>query len=69
MSGKVFGVQGDAVELYRRLTSEAGIENSGSRCTAEQLATRVEELLEATDIAPEPQNGMARLRYSMTQRA
>ncbi len=38
ISGKVFGVQGDAVELYRPFTSEAAIENGGTRWTAEQLA-------------------------------
>jgi hypothetical protein len=56
----VFGVQGDAVELYRPFTSEAAIENGGSRWTAEQLATRVEELFAATGTEPAPQNGMAR---------
>ena len=68
ISGKVFGVQGDAVELYRPFTSEAAIENGGSRWTATDLATRVEELFATTGIGPAPENGMARLRYSMTQR-
>ena len=69
ISGKVFGVQGDAVELYRPFTSEAAIENGGSRWTAAELASRVEELFAATGLPPAPENGMARLRYSMTQRA
>ena len=68
ISGKVFGVQGDAVELYRPFTSEAAIENGGVRWTAEQLAGRVAELFEATGMPPAPENGIARLRYSMTQR-
>ena len=68
ISGKVFGVQGDAVELYRPFTSEGAIENGGARWTAEQLAGRVAELFEATGMQPAPENGMARLRYSMTQR-
>jgi hypothetical protein len=69
ISGKVFGVQGDAVELYRPFTSEAAIENGGSRWTATELASRVEELFAATGLPPAPENGMARLRYSMTQRS
>ena len=69
ISGKVFGVQGDTVELYRPFSSEAAIENGGTRWTAEQLADRVTELFEATGMEPAPQNGMARLRYSMTSRS
>ena len=69
ISGKVFGVQGDTVELYRPFTSEAAIENGGSRWTAEQVGSRVEELFAETGMEPAPQNGMARLRYSMTQRS
>ena len=33
ISGKVFGVQGDAVELYQPFTSVAVIENDGTRWT------------------------------------
>jgi NAD(P)-dependent dehydrogenase (short-subunit alcohol dehydrogenase family) len=68
ISGKVFGVQGDAVELYRPFTSEAFIQKGGAKWTAEELVDRVGELFETTGIAPEAQNGMARLRFSMTQR-
>ncbi|MBW3640194.1 MAG: SDR family NAD(P)-dependent oxidoreductase [Actinobacteria bacterium] len=68
ISGKVFGVQGDTVELYRPYTSEAAIDNGGVRWTAEQVAERVAELFAATGMAPEAQNGMARLRYTMTTR-
>ena len=68
ISGKVFGVQGDTVELYRPYTSEAAIENGGTRWTPEQVGSRVQELFAATGMDPAPQNGMARLRYSMTQR-
>ena len=69
ISGKVFGVQGDAVELYRPFTSEAAIENGGTRWTAAQLADRVGELFETTGMPLAPENGMARLRYSMTSRS
>jgi NAD(P)-dependent dehydrogenase (short-subunit alcohol dehydrogenase family) len=69
ISGKVFGVQGDTVELYRPFTSEAFIQNGGTRWSAEQVAGRVDELFEATGIEKEPKNGMSRLRFSMTQRS
>jgi NAD(P)-dependent dehydrogenase (short-subunit alcohol dehydrogenase family) len=68
ISGKVFGVQGDTVELYRPFTSEAAIENGGTRWAPAQVGSRVGELFEATGMDPAPENGMARLRYSMTQR-
>ena len=69
ISGKVFGVQGDTVELYRPFTSEAFLQKGGSRWTAEELAGRVDELFAETGIAPAAENGMARLRFSMTQRS
>ncbi|MFP5218367.1 MAG: SDR family NAD(P)-dependent oxidoreductase [Actinomycetes bacterium] len=68
ISGKVFGVQGDAVELYRPWTSEAFIQKGGSRWTAAELAERVQELFDQTGMETEPMNGMTRLRFSMTQR-
>src|SRR3954454_11636039 len=37
ISGKVFGVQGDTVELYRPFTSVAVLENGGSRFDPEQF--------------------------------
>ncbi|HVM28399.1 MAG TPA: SDR family NAD(P)-dependent oxidoreductase [Mycobacteriales bacterium] len=68
ISGKVFGVQGDTVELYRPWTSEAFIDNGGSRWSAESVGSRVAELFETTGTDPAPQNGMKRLRFSMTNR-
>jgi len=68
ISGKVFGVQGDAVEIYQPWTSAATIENDSSRWTPGQLAARVGELFSASGISPAVQNGMARLRYTMTAR-
>ncbi len=68
ISGKVFGVQGDAVELYRPFTSEAAIENGQRRWSPSDFTTRVQELFDATGIVPEAENGMRRLRYSMTDR-
>jgi NAD(P)-dependent dehydrogenase (short-subunit alcohol dehydrogenase family) len=69
ISGKVFGVQGDAVELYRPWTSAAAVENGGSRWDPAVLAGRVDELFAAADIVPGAENMMARLRYTMTERA
>jgi NAD(P)-dependent dehydrogenase (short-subunit alcohol dehydrogenase family) len=69
ISGKVFGVQGDTVELYRPFTSEAFLQKGGARWTPEELAGRVDELFAETGIKPEAENGMARLRFSMTQRS
>ncbi|GAC1327730.1 MAG: SDR family oxidoreductase [Mycobacteriales bacterium] len=68
ISGKVFGVQGDTVELYRPFTSAAVIENHSLRWTPEGLAGRVQELFEATGIAPEAETMMAKLRYTMADR-
>jgi NAD(P)-dependent dehydrogenase (short-subunit alcohol dehydrogenase family) len=68
ISGKVFGVQGDTVELYRPYTSEAVIENGGSRWDPEVFADKVGALFEQTGINPAAENGMKRLRYTMTNR-
>jgi NAD(P)-dependent dehydrogenase (short-subunit alcohol dehydrogenase family) len=68
ISGKVFGVQGDAVELYRPFTSEATIENGGSKWDPADFADRVGTLFDETGISPAAENGMARLRYTMTAR-
>lgn len=68
ISGKVFGVQGDTVEAYRPFTSVAVIENGGSRWDPERLAGRVDGLLADAGLVPGPENMMAKLRYSMTQR-
>jgi NAD(P)-dependent dehydrogenase (short-subunit alcohol dehydrogenase family) len=68
ISGKVFGVQGDAVELYRPFTSAAAIENGGRRWDVATLAARVDELFAAAGIPPGAENMMAKLRYTMTNR-
>lgn len=68
ISGKVFGVQGDVVELYRPYTSVAEITGGGKRWDAEELATRVDDLFVESGIASSAENMMAKLRYSMTDR-
>jgi hypothetical protein len=68
ISGKVFGVQGDAVELYQPFTSVAVIQNHDTRWTPEGLAARVHELFDQSGISREVENMMAKLRFSMTER-
>jgi NAD(P)-dependent dehydrogenase (short-subunit alcohol dehydrogenase family) len=68
ISGKVFGVQGDAVELYRPWTSAAVVENGGSRWDPAVLAGRVDELFAETGIVPGAENMMAKLRYTLIER-
>ena len=68
ISGKVFGVQGDTVELYRPFTSAAAIENDQLRWTAEGLAERVGQLFAESGIAPQAENMMTKLRYTLTPR-
>ena len=69
ISGKVFGIQGDAVELYQPWTSVAVLSNDNKRWTLEGLSHRIDDLFADSKIEPGPQNGMARLRYSITTRA
>ncbi len=69
ISGKVFGVQGDAVELYQPFTSAAFIRNHETRWTPEGIAARVHELFDESGIAPEVENMMGRLRFTMTDRS
>ena len=69
ISGKVFGVQGDAVELYRPFTSAAVVENGGTAWAPATLVDRVGELFDSSGIVPGAENMMAKLRYTMTERA
>jgi len=68
ISGKVFGIQGDAVELYQPWTSVAVIQNSGRRWTPDGIAERAHELFDASGIRPEIENMMARLRFTLAPR-
>ena len=69
ISGKVFGIQGDAVELYQPYTSVAVIQNHDTRWTPAGIAARVHELFDASGIDPEAENMMAKLRFSITDRS
>ena len=69
ISGKVFGVQGNVVELYQPWTSFGEIVNESGRWEPSDLAKKVDGLFDGFPIAKEATNGMARLRYTMTQRS
>ena len=69
VSGKVFGVQGDAVELYQPWTSVAAVENGGARWEAETLAGRIGELFTAAGVPAEVEPMMLKLRYGLTAAA
>jgi NAD(P)-dependent dehydrogenase (short-subunit alcohol dehydrogenase family) len=69
ISGKCFGVQGNVVELYQPWTSFSEVVNEGGRWDPAELATKVDALFDGFPIAQEATNGMARLRYTMTQRS
>jgi NAD(P)-dependent dehydrogenase (short-subunit alcohol dehydrogenase family) len=68
ISGNVFGVQGDTVELYRPWVSAAVIDNGKKRWDVDQLPDRIPELFEQAGIVAGPENTMAKLRFSMTDR-
>ena len=69
ISGKVFGVQGDAVELYQPFTSVAYIQNDGAVWDPQVFKDRVPELFASSGITPQAENMMAKLRFSITQRS
>lgn len=63
ISGKVFGVQGDTVEIYQPFTSVGVIENGGRRWEPGEIGARVGELFDGTGVDPQVENMMARMRY------
>ncbi|HEY3258939.1 MAG TPA: SDR family NAD(P)-dependent oxidoreductase [Pseudonocardiaceae bacterium] len=65
ISGKVFGVQGDSVELFQPFTSVAEVTAGGHRWEPADLAGRIDELFDTTGIKPGPENMMARMRYGI----
>jgi hypothetical protein len=68
ISGKVFGVQGDSVEIYQPFTSVAEITAGGRRWDPAELTGRMGELFTAAGIQPGPENMMARMRYGIVSR-
>lgn len=65
ISGKVFGVQGDSIEIYQPFTSVAEIRGDGHRWDPEAIPGRMGELFEAAGIDPAPENMMARSRHKI----
>jgi NAD(P)-dependent dehydrogenase (short-subunit alcohol dehydrogenase family) len=65
ISGKVFGVQGDTVEIYQPFTSVGVIDNGGTRWSPSDFTSRVGELWDGTGVRPEIENMMARMRYRL----
>jgi NAD(P)-dependent dehydrogenase (short-subunit alcohol dehydrogenase family) len=65
ISGKVFGVQGDSVEIFQPFTSVAEIKAGGNRWDPADLAGRMGELFEQSGIQAGPENMMARMRYQV----
>jgi NAD(P)-dependent dehydrogenase (short-subunit alcohol dehydrogenase family) len=65
ISGKVFGVQGDSVEIFQPFTSVAEIRNDGKRWDPEDLPGRIDELFDAAGVQAGPENMMERMRYQI----
>lgn len=65
ISGKVFGVQGDSVEIFQPFTSVAEITNDGRRWDPESLPGRIDELFTASGLQAGPENMMERMRYQI----
>jgi NAD(P)-dependent dehydrogenase (short-subunit alcohol dehydrogenase family) len=65
ISGKVFGVQGDSIEIFQPFTSVAEVKNDGKRWDPEDIGGRIDDLWTASGIQPGPENMMARMRYQI----
>ena len=65
VSGKVFGVQGDSIEVFQPFTSVAEVTNGGKRWDPEDIGGRIDELWTASGIRPGAENMMARMRYKI----
>lgn len=65
ISGKVFGVQGDSVELFQPFTSVAEVKGGNERWDPSVLAGRMDELFAEAKTQPGPENMMARMRYGI----
>jgi NAD(P)-dependent dehydrogenase (short-subunit alcohol dehydrogenase family) len=65
ISGKVFGVQGDSIEIFQPWTSVAEIKAGGKRWDPEDIPGRIDELFTAADVQSGPENMMARMRYQI----
>ncbi|MGE0298653.1 SDR family NAD(P)-dependent oxidoreductase [Pseudonocardia sp.] len=65
ISGKVFGVQGDSIEIFQPFTSVAEITNGGRRWDPEDIPGRIDELFSGTGVDAAAENMMQRMRYQI----
>ena len=65
ISGKVFGVQGDSIEIFQPFTSVAEIRNDGRRWDPQDIPGRIDELFAESGIQAATENMMARMRYQI----
>jgi NAD(P)-dependent dehydrogenase (short-subunit alcohol dehydrogenase family) len=65
ISGKVFGVQGDSIEIFQPFTSVAEVKNDGRRWDPEDIPGCIDELFTAADVQAGPENMMLRMRYQI----
>jgi NAD(P)-dependent dehydrogenase (short-subunit alcohol dehydrogenase family) len=65
ISGKVFGVQGDSIEIFQPFTSVAEVTNGGRRWDPEDISGRIDELFAASGMSAGAENMMARMRYQI----
>jgi NAD(P)-dependent dehydrogenase (short-subunit alcohol dehydrogenase family) len=65
ISGKVFGVQGDSIEIFQPVTSVAEITNGGKRWDPEDIPARIDELFSGTGVDAAAENMMQRMRYQI----
>lgn len=67
VSGHVFGVQGDVVELYQPWTVAGEVTNARKRWTPDELTGAVDELFRSTGVEKAVGDPMQRLGYPMIQ--
>jgi NAD(P)-dependent dehydrogenase (short-subunit alcohol dehydrogenase family) len=65
LTGNVFGVSGDAVELYQPYTSVAVVQNGSTRWSQAELAEKVPLLFEQTGLEPGPKDPMSARRFRL----
>jgi NAD(P)-dependent dehydrogenase (short-subunit alcohol dehydrogenase family) len=65
ISGKVFGVQGDSIEIFQPFTSVAEVKNDGRRWDPEDIPGLIDELFSAAGVQAGPENMMLRMRYQI----
>jgi hypothetical protein len=65
ISSKVFGVQGDSIEIFQPFTSVAEVTNGGRKWDPQDIPGRIDELFSASGIPAGAENMMATMRYQI----